>query len=49
MLKINVSYNIFSNKLQDDLDGDGAGDVCDEDIDNDGLINQIDNCPKVHR
>ena len=27
------------------IDGDGRGDVCDIDIDNDGYINLIDNCP----
>jgi len=27
------------------LDGDGLGDVCDDDIDGDGVLNDIDNCP----
>ena len=30
-----------------DLDGDGIGDVCDDDIDGDGLLNQDDACPLV--
>lgn len=32
---------------QDDLDGDGLGDVCDPDIDGDGIGNSADNCPRV--
>ena len=35
------------NKLQSDMDGDGKGDACDNDIDNDGIINTSDNCPQV--
>ena len=30
---------------QSDLDGDGLGDACDEDIDGDGILNGEDNCP----
>ncbi len=33
------------NADQDDLDGDGIGDVCDDDIDGDGVVNTVDNCP----
>ena len=36
-----------SNPGQADLDGDGAGDVCDADIDGDGFLNANDNCPFV--
>ncbi|XP_037081699.1 cartilage oligomeric matrix protein-like isoform X2 [Pollicipes pollicipes] len=32
---------------QEDTDKDGKGDVCDEDIDDDGIINERDNCPKI--
>ena len=31
--------------LQDDLDGDGLGDLCDDDRDGDGVDNAEDNCP----
>ena len=33
------------NPLQEDLDGDSVGDVCDTDIDGDGWQNDFDNCP----
>jgi len=29
-------------------DGDGAGDICDNDIDGDGLDNGLDNCPHIY-
>jgi hypothetical protein len=32
---------------QEDMDGDGAGDACDDDIDGDGVLNLVDNCPTV--
>jgi hypothetical protein len=35
----------MANKDQADLDVDGIGDVCDPDIDGDGVDNDIDNCP----
>ena len=33
------------NGKQDDTDNDGIGDECDEDLDNDGILNEEDNCP----
>ena len=32
---------------QEDADGDGIGDVCDNDPDGDGVPTEIDNCPAV--
>ncbi|KAG4072453.1 hypothetical protein HA402_004385 [Bradysia odoriphaga] len=34
------------NTDQMDTDRDGLGDACDDDIDNDGVLNRRDNCPK---
>lgn len=36
-----------SNAMQEDQDGDGNGDVCDDDRDGDGVDNDADNCPLV--
>ncbi|MBT4161491.1 MAG: hypothetical protein HOC70_10895 [Gammaproteobacteria bacterium] len=36
-----------ANENQTDLDGDGAGDLCDSDKDGDGVANSDDNCPTV--
>jgi len=36
------------NWSQRDIDGDGVGDACDNDNDNDGKFNNVDNCPLVY-
>ena len=36
-----------ANEDQADTDGDGMGDVCDNDIDGDGILNDSDNCPET--
>jgi gliding motility-associated-like protein len=36
------------NSDQADLDGDGVGDVCDDDIDGDTIANNVDNCMLVY-
>lgn len=39
----NCPFN--SNPDQADNDGDGVGNICDDDDDNDGVIDGVDNCP----
>jgi hypothetical protein len=34
------------NPMQEDLDSDGEGDICDPDIDNDAYLNEEDACPR---
>ncbi|MCU4163424.1 LamG-like jellyroll fold domain-containing protein [Carboxylicivirga caseinilyticus] len=41
----NCPFNV--NYDQADMDGDGIGDVCDDDRDGDGIADSIDNCPEV--
>jgi len=36
-----------ANADQADLDNDGIGDVCDDDLDGDGILNNGDNCPEI--
>ena len=36
---------VDANNNQADLDNDGTGDVCDSDVDGDGVENALDNCP----
>jgi formylglycine-generating enzyme required for sulfatase activity len=38
----------LSNPNQYDKDGDGIGNRCDDDIDNDGWLNAVDGCPKQY-
>ncbi len=38
---------LISNADQTDLDQDGIGDDCDEDMDGDGIDNTMDNCPML--
>ena len=36
-----------ANEDQSDIDGDGIGDVCDDDKDGDTILNADDNCPET--
>jgi len=38
---------LFASPDQTDTDGDGVGDVCQDDDDSDGILDESDNCPKV--
>ena len=41
-----IVQNLLIND-QFDFDSDGIGDVCDDDIDGDGILNSDDNCPET--
>lgn len=40
-----LTFNINAATIAVDNDGDGLGDVCDDDIDGDGILNEDDTCP----
>lgn len=42
-----VEDSVNGTHIQQDTDGDGVGDVCDADIDGDGIPNEEDNCPFI--
>ena len=45
---IYICFSSFCrNELQENVDGDEFGDACDDDIDDDQHLNNLDNCVKV--
>lgn len=42
-----VHDQVNGTHIQKDTDGDGKGDICDSDMDGDGVANDVDNCPLV--
>jgi len=46
--EINDNCPESHNPYQEDLDGDGAGDACDPDLDGDGVLDTADDCPLAY-
>ncbi|MGD8177173.1 thrombospondin type 3 repeat-containing protein [Marinimicrobium sp. ARAG 43.8] len=40
-----ITFLTYRDTDQLDTDGDDVGDVCDDDLDGDGVQNDLDNCP----
>ena len=49
LFEVYIHFFLLScrNELQENVDGDEFGDACDDDIDDDQHLNNLDNCVKV--